>query len=779
MLHPNLGRATGSLSVVGNEFAIDDDSVAPFIGTTLSITSDIESDLATALSLTGLTVKTDAVDLTGTLDVTDEFSRLAGRLDGPLVVTQAIANLASIDPVGSADVSVRFAGAVDDPVIRARARLAGVAAEGVSFDGVAVDAELRNVVDVPSGEGLVTLPSPAGDVKIATSFVIETEDIVLPAVVVSGAGVDGRGALRLGGDDVVTGGLGGTVADISALAGLADVEASGAAVFHIDLSPDPQGGQAATVGLQATDVVMFIGEDDPMAVRDIRLTAALTGLDGEPTGNIDVSLGAATYQSYVLDGAVVTANVDGDDIAVDVGAQGDTGLPVSVDMGVDVTMADAATIVVFRRLSGFVSDKPFEQQDNLRVTLTDDGVSVQNLSLTFLGGTIAGHVDQTSEAFDVNIAIADLPLDVVEIVEPQAAFAGVIDAQIDLATEQGVIVGTIDLTASDIDLSEGLDSESEPADIDIKARLGASNVEASIVVGGLPGTEIEANATIGAAIDAQTLSVSNTDTARLDASLSANARLESFWDNLPASDQRMRGTLNVELTAGGVVGDPQIQGQGTLTNGRYEHLVYGTLFEDIALTLTGDSTRELALRLTANDGGTGIINATGQIALGDDSDIEADLSFTDATLVRRDDVTASASGDISYRGTPLLGAITGTVTTNVIEISLVNSLPPSVVVLDVKDAFDDNGNGQQSGGAAIWSATLDLAIDMPRRVFLRGKGLETEWFGNVNIGGTTDNPIIDGKLEIQRGQVSLVGRVFEFTRGTVELDPVRTGQSAW
>ena len=91
VLHQNIGRATGSLSLVGNQFAIEDSSVAPFIGDTLSITSDIESDLATALSLTGLSVKTDAVDLSGALELSDEFTRLTGRLDGPLVVTPAIA----------------------------------------------------------------------------------------------------------------------------------------------------------------------------------------------------------------------------------------------------------------------------------------------------------------------------------------------------------------------------------------------------------------------------------------------------------------------------------------------------------------------------------------------------------------------------------------------------------------------------------------------------------------------------------------------------------------
>ena len=458
-------------------------------------------------------------------------------------------------------------------------------------------------------------------------------------------------------------------------------------------------------------------------------------------------------------------------MTIDLGAQGDVGVPVVVDIGVEVDLSSEDTTLTFNRLEGSVSNEPFAQQEIVRVVLGGESLTVDNLVLEFAGGTFSADLMRAPDALDANVVIDGLPLDVVEVFVPDAAVTGVINAEVNLTTSRGVVVGSVDLTASGIDLSEGLGDESAPADIELTARLGEASTDVEIAVGGLPGTQFDGHIKLGAAIDASSLSIDSAQAVPLDASLNLTARLETIWDDLPASDQRMRGDLKVELSATGVVGDPKITGQASLVGGRYEHLVYGTLIDDIALSMTGDSTRNLAIQLSANDGDTGTIRVDGQVSLGDGAQVEATLSFQDATLVRRDDVTASASGDIQYAGNLLGGAIVGQVTTNVVEISLDNSLPPSVVVLNVHDVFDVRGNGQQSGGAAIWSSTLDLAIEMPRRIFVRGKGIDTEWFGHIDIGGTTDKPIIEGKLEIQRGQVSLVGRVFEMTTGSVEMDP--------
>ena len=75
-------------------------------------------------------------------------------------------------------------------------------------------------------------------------------------------------------------------------------------------------------------------------------------------------------------------------------------------------------------------------------------------------------------------------------------------------------------------------------------------------------------------------------------------------------------------------------------------------------------------------------------------------------------------------------------------------------------------------------ATLDIKIDMPGNIFVRGHGLDSEWRGKLAITGTSAAPAINGSLEQIRGSVDLLGKTFTLTRGRIifdgsdKLDPV-------
>jgi translocation and assembly module TamB len=73
---------------------------------------------------------------------------------------------------------------------------------------------------------------------------------------------------------------------------------------------------------------------------------------------------------------------------------------------------------------------------------------------------------------------------------------------------------------------------------------------------------------------------------------------------------------------------------------------------------------------------------------------------------------------------------------------------------------------------------LDLAVDAPEQVFVRGRGLDAEMGGALKITGTADAPIVTGALKMRRGDFDLLSRRLEFDKGTVtfsggdRIDPV-------
>ncbi|SNR33104.1 DUF490 domain-containing protein [Paracoccus sediminis] len=64
---------------------------------------------------------------------------------------------------------------------------------------------------------------------------------------------------------------------------------------------------------------------------------------------------------------------------------------------------------------------------------------------------------------------------------------------------------------------------------------------------------------------------------------------------------------------------------------------------------------------------------------------------------------------------------------------------------------------------------LDLVINAPNQVFIRGRGIDAELGGTLQVQGTTRNAIPIGFLELIRGRVDLLGRRFDLTEGLVEL----------
>ena len=117
--------------------------------------------------------------------------------------------------------------------------------------------------------------------------------------------------------------------------------------------------------------------------------------------------------------------------------------------------------------------------------------------------------------------------------------------------------------------------------------------------------------------------------------------------------------------------------------------------------------------------------------------------------------------------------VTAPLTIDRADITLPSSLPPNVVVLKVVET-----NGKTAKRAPpppadqppALPAVLDITLDMPGNIFVRGHGLESEWRGKLKITGTSAAPSISGSLEQIRGSVDLLGKTFTLTRGTITFD---------
>ncbi|MCA3442520.1 MAG: translocation/assembly module TamB domain-containing protein [Rhodobacter sp.] len=65
---------------------------------------------------------------------------------------------------------------------------------------------------------------------------------------------------------------------------------------------------------------------------------------------------------------------------------------------------------------------------------------------------------------------------------------------------------------------------------------------------------------------------------------------------------------------------------------------------------------------------------------------------------------------------------------------------------------------------------LDLTISAPNRVFIRGRGLDTELGGTLRLEGTTEAVVPSGGIDLIRGRLDILGRRLDLTEGSIRLE---------
>jgi translocation and assembly module TamB len=100
------------------------------------------------------------------------------------------------------------------------------------------------------------------------------------------------------------------------------------------------------------------------------------------------------------------------------------------------------------------------------------------------------------------------------------------------------------------------------------------------------------------------------------------------------------------------------------------------------------------------------------------------------------------------------------------SINIPNSLPPSVAVLNVRRP----GQKPPPPPGPPLPITLDLTLEAPRAIYVRGHGLNAELGGRLHVGGTLAALKPSGHFDMIRGSFSLVTTTLTFTTGQVGFD---------
>ncbi|MHA7875522.1 translocation/assembly module TamB domain-containing protein [Roseivivax sp.] len=243
------------------------------------------------------------------------------------------------------------------------------------------------------------------------------------------------------------------------------------------------------------------------------------------------------------------------------------------------------------------------------------------------------------------------------------------------------------------------------------------------------------------------------------------------------------GTANFDLSVNGAPGLEAVSGLVSTRGAQFTLPAQNLALEDINADIRlGGGRAEIDLRSDVSSGGD--IRVTGPVTLsapfnGDLSVILDDVVAADPGLYQTDldgrlrlsgplASTATLSGRVELDQTEVRIPSGGGIQTLDFPIEHRNANPEVRRTLERAGLVERPEEQTQSGGGLNYG--LDLVISAPSRIFIRGRGLDAEVGGELRVGGTTQNVVPQGRFELIRGRLDILGQRIELDEATVSLE---------
>lgn len=620
-------------------------------------------------------------------------------------------------------------------------------------------------------------------------------------------GLNGNAVLSTAGDDVtVRGEVKTQVDDFAVFSALAGRTLSGAAALDLTFDAAPLAG---TFDVAAKGTTRDLKLDDSRAdailagaaTLDLRASRDAGGLDmtlntvetlqANLSGRARLTSGGSTVDvsGALADGALLVDGLDGPiSLAIAGQEDADRDWNVRADIkGTDIALAtDGRLLDLYNapRADGQVTASVGElgRFSNLAGRSLGgsldgnlEGFVAFDLSAFAAKGTLTG-ADLTTGMADVDrLLIGDTTLDI------DAKHA---DGRTDVAlfslesgAVKGTARGTLQDSASQLDLNARL-NDIAPF---VPGLNGPVTLGGNIADMGSDRLRLDLDGTGPGGIRATVSGTTAKDFSTLDVALTGAAPLELA--NRFIAPTTLLGQTSFDLRLAGPPDVASITGQVTARNVRLIAAEAGVALNNIAVD-AGLGSGRVTLSITGNIDGGGRVSVTGPIGLDAPNTADLAITLTDARITDPQLYDTSLGGTVQITGPLTNGArISGNLALGTTEIRIPSSglggSAPIPQVVHLNEPPPVRGTRRRAGliettstgrSGASTAFPLNITITAPNSLFVRGRGLDSEFGGALRLTGTTANIVPSGGFEVIRGRLDILGRRLELDEARITME---------
>lgn len=562
--------------------------------------------------------------------------------------------------------------------------------------------------------------------------------------------------------------------DLSTLSPLVLTEIDGSAQGHLDIQQDGGDAQirfdltADGLRFEQSSISSFAADgwiDKPFSRPAANANITLDGVEIE-----GVNLRSLTVNATPVEGNAADAVATGFSIEAHFAENNDqiqsTGMVQAVPDGVVLTLSS---------LEGIYKGIQTNLRQPATISLLEDQTSVTPFELALGNGTLRVTGSNSGE-LDISAEMMRLPLSLANAFVSDLDLAGTLNGTARVSGTKDAPQANWQIVLDSFSAKPLADNRILPLQIENSGSFAANQVDQQTTVSNGSGLNVQSSGTINLT-GTQDLSLTTTGTIPLEV---VGAKL--IEQNLGGS-----GGFSLDGTISGPLRDPQVAIEIRPVDLSTTQFSTGMTLANYTgvIQITRQQIVIDALAASFSNGGT--LNLDGTLGLGAGLPAQMELTidggrYIDGTFISAlIDANLRLQGSLADTGSP--PSIEGNVTINQADIEIPSSFNSSInpvivrhlnapkpVLEQAENLAQDEGRDTEQEGeqpSALMMANLNVDVEADGRIFIRGRGVNAEAGGSLNIGGTLSDVRTVGAFTLVRGRIDILSKRLTLSRGNV------------
>jgi translocation and assembly module TamB len=721
----------------------------------------------------GLSISGFHVDsAVGILDGSVTYQPATKTLNGSWSVS--VPELGHLSPVmersvsGSLSLRGQAKGPLNMIAIDAEGKGLNLQFEGLRFQEV--NASMRALRLQPAVTGRMVLEISEDQHRISgkTKFEFQDSSVVLSSLMIEGPGIALSGNVTLDLRQIlVHGDLQGRCEDLRTLSVLVPERIEGSADLEARFrSANRQ--QHITLELTVKNLNGFFGRASQM-----RLTGDVSDAFGAPHGSAKLQITELSREDLAFDALELRAEGNARRISFTGTTNGRYKEHFRLESsGIFSTSGDDQRIEL-SRFSGTWGEIPIALQEPTTILQHPTGRAFKTCVLNIGSGRLEGSGQYERESVSVNLTFHGIPLRVMNVVGFPDLSGSATGHMVFLGSAAHQ-AGRFAISIKEFGLRRTQLRSLPPGALKASADFQEGRLRVEMILEELTPEPLLARLDLPLSLTMSPFALSAPPDGPLNGNLSGRIDLALIHALAGLDDQTLEGQMDLQLGLNGTVDGPRMKGSMRVEKGRYENFRSGTVLEDIELEVAPEFPRLRIIQGKATDGESGAVSLTGWLDIRrlEHFPFKIEILLDQAKLVRLDNATVTAEGRLNLSGSLSGGSLMGKVNIGPAEIRIPERLPPEMTEIETIE-FPVSEEELKTARIAERSRKPDLKFDVrvasSSQVFIRGRGLQSEWRGEVQVTGMLREPVIMGALSLVRGRFNFLGKRFALVSGMVSF----------